>query len=122
MWARTLGAAGGAEAVEDYAHTGGSEYDRESGYTIHGVTCTAEQLREVGEGWDTHAINAGAARIDGCPAGHEDAYYEAYEASAQATIERLATALESEDEAPDSGVPAEILAALPEMIAQEMAS
>lgn len=93
--ARRLGAAAGAEAVEDFANTGGHELV--DGYEVPGAPATADDLLATiaphQESWDCGAINAGAAEVDHCPRGFESAYYEAYEQSARATVLRLAEAL-----------------------------
>lgn len=45
---------------------------------------TTAELRGVcrAGAWDEGVINAGAAKIDGCPGGFEDAYYASYDRAA----------------------------------------
>jgi hypothetical protein len=85
-WAEQLGAAAGIEAVDDFANGGPCGDDPP----------TAAELRATLKGsWDGPAINAGAARIDGCPSGHFRVYYEAYERAARDRVEELAAELEA---------------------------
>jgi len=107
-WAAVLGASAGTEAVADFAATGGRspEYVTDAAGETHVVypdyqAATAEELRAtlLQGSWDEPAINAGAAQIDGCPKGHEDAYYEAYDRASRETVNRLADQLDLEAEA-----------------------
>jgi hypothetical protein len=84
VWAETLGAAAGIEAVDDFA-SGGPCGDEELGADDLLAT-----LAPGNESWDTGAVNVGAAEIDRCPAGYESSYYEAYEAAAVARVRALA--------------------------------
>ncbi len=83
-WAEALGAAGGVDAVEDFA----------SCRWRTGEEPTAEELLQTIEpgqaDWDEGAVNVGAAQIDGCPRGYEAAYYAAYERAARARVIEVA--------------------------------
>jgi len=90
--AARLGAAAAILAVEDFAQTGG--FVEIDGYEVPGAEASSDDLLATiapGQlGWDEAAINAGAAEIDRCPKGFEEAYYAAYELCARATVRRLA--------------------------------
>ena len=81
-WARILGTDCGAASVVEYANHGND-----------GAGATGEDLLATiarGHiGWDEDAINAGAAKLDRCPAGFEDVYYAAVQAEAVRTVLRL---------------------------------
>lgn len=85
-WATILGADAGAEAVVDFANGGGGCEEAPSAEELL-ATIAAGQCD-----WDEVAINAGAAKIDCCPAGYEGDYYAAYSAEARRTVLRLAAA------------------------------
>lgn len=81
-FAAMLGAAAGADAVNDFAT--GAEPP------------TAAEFRSTLRGsWDEPAINAGSARLDRCPVGHDAAYYAAYEHAARAEVTRLVSEMEA---------------------------
>jgi len=84
--ATSLGALAGAEAVEDFANGGPCGDEEVTGADLLATIAPGQC------GWDEAAINADAAGSDRCPAGFETAYYAAYEASARATVRKLAAA------------------------------
>jgi hypothetical protein len=81
-WAEILGTTSGVADAEDFA------------MGVSGEGRTAQELRDVSRpgSWDEGAINAGCANLDGCPAGFEDAYYEAYDRAACERARELADA------------------------------
>ena len=82
-WAARLGAAAGVSCVHAYIVDEEillwPDFDR---------AASLSGLDREGS-WDTPAIDADAAGIDGCPRGFEGAYYEAYDRAACAHVREL---------------------------------
>ena len=85
-WAALLGEAAGIDAVDDFRVSAlmNGDDDAEASESLL-ATIASDQL-----GWDESASNAGAAKIDHCPKGYEDHYYEAYQTAAVAYVLELA--------------------------------
>lgn len=62
-----------------------------------------EALNQELESWDSGAREAHAHEVDGCPSGHEEAYYEAYNRGARSRIKKEIKRLRAELEAEGKG-------------------
>ena len=87
QWATILGAAAGIEEVDDFASV--CEWRDEGRFAPPNADELLATIAPGQLGWDEGAISAGAAELDRCPKGCEQAYYRAYQAGAVARVYEL---------------------------------